>query len=362
MNPSDFLLDGYRLEPHGEGVEAKGERWADETIADINALQNTFLVLNERDASLRPASWTRAYVENRNQADALGMALVRDSGGAAVGAVWMHGTRAHNRHVMFADISVLPDYRRRRVATALLAHFVCFARADGRTTLILGSDDTGVEAQAFAASLRAAVGQQSHANRLQLTDLPAGLLDDWLAEPAARGTTDLYELECLDGPTPDRAIEDVVALRGILLNTAPADDIPIDERVVTEADVRADDERTAASGDVRWLLFAREKATGKAVAYTEVFVSDERPRQVAQGATAVDPAHRGHGLGRWLKAALLQRVIHERPHTAYVQTFNADSNEHMLAINHAMGFKPHTTAMRWILSTDDAEAWLENRL
>jgi GNAT superfamily N-acetyltransferase len=205
------------------------------------------------------------------------------------------------------------------------------------------------------------MGVRSHVNRLYLSDIPDGLLDKWLAEPSGSGTGDRYELEWLDGPTTAAAMADVIALRTVLLNTAPMDDVPLEDVVITEADVRADDDRATASDSVRWLAFARERATGKAVAYTEVFVSDARPRHISQGATAVDPTHRGHGLGRWLKAAMLERVIHERPQAEYVQTFNADSNEHMLAINHAMGFRPHKAAARWVLSADDAEAWLEKR-
>ncbi|MEZ4642291.1 MAG: hypothetical protein R3E31_06060 [Chloroflexota bacterium] len=33
----------------------------------------------------------------------------------------------------------------------------------------------------------------------------------------------------------------------------------------------------------------------------------------AKGDTAVVPAHRGQGLGRWLKAAMLDKMLRERP-------------------------------------------------
>jgi GNAT superfamily N-acetyltransferase len=61
---------------------------------------------------------------------------------------------------------------------------------------------------------------------------------------------------------------------------------------------------------------------------------------VWQGGTAVDPTHRNKGLGRWLKAAMLQRLLDERPEVANVDTWNAGSNEPMLAINVALGFRP----------------------
>ena len=80
-----------------------------------------------------------------------------------------------------------------------------------------------------------------------------------------------------------------------------------------------------------------------------------------QGATAVHKDHRGHAIGRWLKATTLQRVRAERPSTKYIRTFNADSNDPMLTINNAMGFKPFLAACRWVIDRADAETWLEKR-
>ena len=53
------------------------------------------------------------------------------------------------------------------------------------------------------------------------------------------------------------------------------------------------------------------------------------------------PKYRGHGLGKWLKAAMLEKVLAERPAVKFVRTGNADENVPMLKINHALGFKPY---------------------
>jgi GNAT superfamily N-acetyltransferase len=63
------------------------------------------------------------------------------------------------------------------------------------------------------------------------------------------------------------------------------------------------------------------------------------PQTVWQEATAVDPKHRDKGLGRWLKAANVLRLLDERPAARYVETWNAFSNGPMLGINIAMGFE-----------------------
>lgn len=59
------------------------------------------------------------------------------------------------------------------------------------------------------------------------------------------------------------------------------------------------------------------------------------------------PAHRGHGLGRWLKAVNIQALHGANERTGVVRTSNADSNAAMLAINHEMGFRPLIADMIW---------------
>ena len=72
-----------------------------------------------------------------------------------------------------------------------------------------------------------------------------------------------------------------------------------------------------------------------------------RPSLGRQGDTGVVAAHRGHGLGRWLKAENLRRALDHQPGIEVVETYNAESNPHMLAINVDMGFRPHRTYGMW---------------
>jgi GNAT superfamily N-acetyltransferase len=59
--------------------------------------------------------------------------------------------------------------------------------------------------------------------------------------------------------------------------------------------------------------------------------------------TAVLAAHRGHGLGIWMKAANLQRLAAARPEIRRVHTSSAADNQHMLRVNHQLGFTETTS-------------------
>lgn len=62
---------------------------------------------------------------------------------------------------------------------------------------------------------------------------------------------------------------------------------------------------------------------------------------------AVHPDHRGQGLGKWLKAAVLLDLPGEFPGVQRVRTGNADSNAAMLGINRALGFAPAFGRTDW---------------
>jgi GNAT superfamily N-acetyltransferase len=72
---------------------------------------------------------------------------------------------------------------------------------------------------------------------------------------------------------------------------------------------------------------------------------------VSQWGTAVDRDHRGHGLGRWMKGTMLDRVLRERPQARRVATTNATTNRWMLAINHELGFRAVSTWTHWQIET-----------
>ena len=59
-----------------------------------------------------------------------------------------------------------------------------------------------------------------------------------------------------------------------------------------------------------------------------------------QNVTIVDPDHRGHRLGMWIKVANLRYLMAHEPAVRAIDTWNAASNTHMIAINEAVGFRP----------------------
>ena len=113
-----------------------------------------------------------------------------------------------------------------------------------------------------------------------------------------------------------------------------------------------------AAGEERWAYYAVENATGQFAGLTDITIRPSLPDRVFVGDTGVDPAHRGRGLGKWLKAAITRRILDELPPVRWVITWNAGSNDAMLAINRQLGFRPAVIGTTWQVATSALRARL----
>lgn len=68
--------------------------------------------------------------------------------------------------------------------------------------------------------------------------------------------------------------------------------------------------------------------------------------------TLVLPAHRGHRLGLRIKIDNLLQVPTFEPALRLVDTWNADANSHLIAINEALGYRPVSRYSEWELQLE----------
>ena len=217
-------------------------------------------------------------------------------------------------------------------STSVLGELLRAARADGRTSVIAWGDCTP-ETDAFWSGLGAELRFTEQESDLELASVAAALMGRWI-----EAAPDDIDLVYWAGRCPDEHIDALVATANAM-NDAPTDDPEIDDMTVDAAVLRADFDARDACG-IDYLGILAVGADGSAAGATEVFVNRFRPAFAWQWNTVVLPAHRGRGLGRWMKAAMWQRLRHEAPEAATLRTGNAQSNAAMLAINTEMGFQP----------------------
>ena len=263
-----------------------------------------------------------------------------------------------NRHLAWLGIGVRPEDRRSRIGTALLQVVTEAAAADGRTMLGTGSLD-GSAGDRFCEAVGFEKKATERKSRLTVAGLDRGMLEGWVAKAGERATG--YELVAFDNRCPDDLLDAFVDLK-LVTNTAPRDDLEMDDWIETPERYREAEEKALAQGNSSWRVIARHRDTGELAGFTEFFFAPHSEDVAWQGWTAVRSEHRDRGLGRWLKAVNCLRLMDERPAVRYVDTWNAFSNGPMLGINVEMGFELLRGYNEWQAPTDRLASAAKERL
>ena len=295
-----------------------------------------------------PALWLAT--EQRPNAERSTWVVRAAAGAEMAGVATLSLPMADNRHRGNVVLRVAPAHRRRHIGCALLAAVAARARSEHRRVLAGSSWDLVAAGAAFARAVGGDDKQVIRRGDLDLRAVDPDLVRRWL--DATGEGRDRYELWPVIGAYPLDQYG-VIADVERVMNTMPRDGLGVDDAVIDAGWVAQREREQAVVPGERWTIFARERATGRLVGYTQVYFYADWPGHVDQGNTGVHPDHRGHGLGRRLKAAMIDRIRRERPESFRIRTQNAFSNAPMLAINDELGFV--VTAQQTVWEADVEE-------
>jgi GNAT superfamily N-acetyltransferase len=142
-----------------------------------------------------------------------------------------------------------------------------------------------------------------------------------------------YELERFAGPVPESLLAELVPLREAI-NDAPGEG---EFEAYSAERIRGYERSLAGRRQTPYTIVARHRPTGDPAGITMLCVHELRPAIAAQEDTSVLAPHRGHRLGLRMKLAMLDWLRAERPDVESADTWNADGNAPMIAINQALG-------------------------
>lgn len=260
--------------------------------------------------------------------------LARENG-SVVGLLSVAIPTYDNENNIWLDVEVHPDHRRRGIGSELLGFGEELADELGRT--VLGFTDWQLPG-AIAFATRHGYEQKAvEVNRRQDVagldwELVQRLYDQALA--AAEG----YELLRVAGELPDELLDGMVAVTASI-NDAPKDDLDIEDDEYTPERLRAYERAQLSSERNLYRVIAREKATGALAGHSTITVEQERPHIAEQNDTAVSRDHRGHRLGVLVKTAMLLWMREQEPAITQLDTWNAESNSHMIGINEQLNYR-----------------------
>lgn len=337
--------------------EIDGMKASEDDLASFNDLWEEVYREYYPDDPPRPAAELIARFRAEPSFQRAVIWAARDLDGKVVGTseLWWQ-EKEENRHRAHIAVDVHPLHRRRGLATRLLAPAAERAREIERRLLsayVISDSPGGLFLGTLGFGRAKTKGEESEfgglESRLSLEELDRSLIASWIEKAAERASD--YELLFWDGPTPDDHLDRYAALVNVM-NTAPMDENYEDENWTPER-VREYEVRSVDAGYQIWTYVARHLPSGEFAGNTRIYPNPFRRVFAHQEDTAVVPEHRNKGLGRWLKAAMLRKLMAEQPEARWVITWNATMNEAMLSINRALGFKPFLTWDNWQVSTDD---------
>ncbi|MGH9231537.1 MAG: GNAT family N-acetyltransferase [Acidimicrobiales bacterium] len=240
-----------------------------------------------------------------------------------------------NDAVIRLEVRTAPEHRRRGLARALVRSALPVVVGDGGTSL-LGTSPTE-PGSVLCRSLGLTHRLDERYSRLRVAEVDPVQQQLWIDDGPRRAPG--YELVGWVGIVPEAWGETLA--RGLdAMVDEPVDDLEWHPQPVTATQVRQREESWDRMGcdTVTTLALAPD---GSPAGATQILASRLRPPLGWQADTGVVAKHRGHRLGRWLKAVNLRRALAHQPALEVVQTANAESNPYMLAINVDMGYRPH---------------------
>ena len=261
-----------------------------------------------------------------------------------------------NAHLAQVYLGVHPSARRQGVGRQLLAQSVAFAQQTGRRLLICEANSNCPAGEAFLKAAGASPGLTMDVVQLDLQQVDRDLLHLWIARASERASG--FEVGFWDGPYPEAMLEQVGIVKAAM-NEQPTQDLDVEDFKWTPEVLRQLDENLTQRNITRWTFYARELASGNLAGFTEIFWTPGNQLVGQQGDTGVLNEYKNKGLGRWLKAAMLEKVLSEKPETRYVRTGNATTNAPMQKINQELGFRIFRSACIWQVEVSQALTFAE---
>jgi GNAT superfamily N-acetyltransferase len=269
--------------------------------------------------------------------------LASDPDGNPVGSAYLRlFSKASYAHLTELELAVHPAERRKGIGTRLMDAAAEAAR-DHKARIVLADAGVGAPGDHFLSARGFTVGVTLHFTRLAVADVDnavlAGILD---AEHPG------YRLVSWQGVAPDELVETFTDTRSAM-DDAPVGDIDYGPEEWDVDRTRSVAQVVEKRGDHLSTIAAVEEATGRIVGFTELVVASDGKGDGQHCGTAVLPAHRGHGLARWLKAESIRQARACHPDLDGLLTDMVDTNAAMIHVNDQLGYRLTHRVHRYVL-------------
>jgi GNAT superfamily N-acetyltransferase len=253
-----------------------------------------------------------------------------------VGVLTLDMPRRDNLHLVWAQIFVHPDHRRRGHGSVIMNEVLRMAREAGRSTIWVGTAEDDQGAQRFVEGFGFSYASRDARRRQVLSNVDQAEVQRlWgLAQAAAAD----YCLERLQPPITDEVLSELIEVTAAI-NDAPMGDLTFEDEEFDLQRLRDFETAITGRGEREYRVLARCRTTGEVGGHTVVMIHPLRPDIGGQADTAVARHHRGHRLGLLLKIDMMRWLANAEPQLKIIETWNNVDNEFMINVNEALGYR-----------------------
>ena len=260
-----------------------------------------------------------------------------------------------NEHFVVVNLNVLKEHRRKGIGISLLKLVYEFAGAQKKRIIIGGT--TTKEGRALNQLIGGTEALEMRVYRLNLDDVDWKMVENWHSEGVERSpdaSLEFYET------IPDDLLEDYSRKYTEVYNQMPLENLDVGATVYTPERMRKSEEICANTGET-WLKAVIREKDGDISGLTDILYHSSKAPLLTQALTGVGQKYRGHGKGKWVKAAMLLKIREIFPDIREISTSIAATNAPMLSINERLGFKLHLEAYHMQVETEKLGEFLKGR-
>ncbi|MFD4878592.1 GNAT family N-acetyltransferase [Streptomyces sp. NPDC058420] len=226
--------------------------------------------------------------------------LATDADSIPAGTAFLRLFDGGQEHLAELDLRVHPAERRKGVGSRLLDSAVATAR-DNTRRCVVAQAEAGSPGDHFLAARGFRKVLALRYTRLPLADVDTAVLTEIIERPQSG-----HRLMSWQGTVPDDLAQTFAASRHAM------DDMPMDDAdhgiVTWDVDrVRAAAKAVEQRGDHLHTVVAIDTSNGSIAGFTELVIPGNGVGDGQHYGTGVLPEHRGHGLGRWMKAESIRQ-------------------------------------------------------
>ncbi len=253
------------------------------------------------------------------------------------------------------SLGVLKDHRRNGIGTGFLKIVHDFAVENHKRTIIGYTIEP--EGRTVGQLIGGKEALDMRVYRLNMDSVDWNMISKWISDGRKRSpdaTLEFYE------KIPEEILGAYCRKYTEFYNQMPLEDLDVGAIVLTPESRKQHEESYAKTGEI-WLTGIIREKNGDISGLTDIVYDPSETTIVKQALTGIDPSYRGSGKGKWIKAAMLERIREEFPDVRIISSTIANTNDAMLSINERMGFTPHREVYYIQIETENLGLYLQGR-